>query len=92
MGISKLGLKEAGVKFLPKDMRWVPPRPKDPGSTQIPISSESTLIYFSNTHRAFLCTRPWSKPLTNINALNPFRSLVNRYYCVTDEEPLAEKS
>ena len=62
MGISKLGLKEAGVKFLPKDMRRVPPRPKDPGSTQIPISSESTLIYFSNTHRAFLCTRPWSKP------------------------------
>ena len=69
-----------------------PPRPKDPGSTQIPISSESTLIYFSNTHRAFLCTRPWSKPLTNINALNPFRSLVNRHYCVTEEEPLAEKS
>ena len=49
MGISKLGLKEAGVKFLPKDMRQVPPRPKDPESTQIPISSKSTLIYFSDT-------------------------------------------
>ena len=85
MGISKLGLKEAGVKFLPKDMRQVPPRPKDPESTQIPISSKSTLIYFSDTYRAFMRTSPWSKPLTNINALSPFRSLVNRPYCVADE-------
>lgn len=58
---------------------------------QIPVFSQSTLTSFSNTYKVIICARP-GLSCDKYEHFNPFYNLVNRHYCFTDEEPLAQRS